>query len=195
MINRFNDFDSVQAYGDFERLPKGGYVLKVMGASIEYYNGQQTVKISCDVAEGEYTGYFAESYKANTNENKKWACNYLLNVPADDGTEKDNWTKKRFKTVINAFEDSNPGFHFDWNETKFKGLLIGGLFNLREYVGKNDGNVHESINLARLVPVEKIRSGNFKLPEDQKVKNNGTDLNPGFMSIPDSVESDGLPFN
>ena len=192
MINRFDDYDKVQVYGDYERLPKGGYVLKVMGASIEYYNGQQTVKLSCDVAEGEYANFFADSYRNNTNENKKWSCNYLLNVPANDGSERDAWTKKSFKTVIAAFEDSNPGYHFDWNETKFKGLLIGGLFNYREYIGKEDGNVHEAVNLARLVSVDKIRSGSYKVPEDKKLKQA---INPGFMSIPESANDSGLPFN
>lgn len=189
MINRFDDYDAVQV-SDYERLPKGGYVLKVMGASIEYYNGQQTVKLSCDIAEGDYAKYFEDSYRQNTNENKKWACNYLLNVPADDKSERDEWTKKNFKKVIVAFEESNPGFHFDWNETKFKGLLIGGLFNLREYTG-NDGNVHEAVNLARLVSVDKIRSGNYKLPEDKKLK---TDVNEGFMAIPKTASDNGLPF-
>ena len=84
--------------------------------------------------------FFANEYHNQQQEDKKWHCNYLLNVPNDDGTEKDGWTKRRFKTVTEALESSNTGYHFDWDEKKFKGKLIGGLFNEREYQ-KNDGNV------------------------------------------------------
>lgn len=193
MINRFKNYESVLPYGDYERLPKGGYILQVMGASVGYSNsGTQYVKISCDIAEGEYENFFTDEYKANSNENKKWKCNYILSVPVDDGTERDSWTQRRFKTVIGAFEDSNEGYHFDWNETKLKGLIIGGLFNEREYEG-NDGQVRRAINLAQLVPVSKIREGKFKVPDDKLLQTNKP-VNEGFMVVPDGMEETGLPF-
>lgn len=197
MINKFSDYDKIKGYADFERLPKGGYIMRVLGASIDYgMNGNQFVKISCDIAEGEHAGYFANAYKANQNENKKWTCNYLLYVPTDDGSEKDNWTKRRFKTIIEAFEASNDGYHFDWNETRMKGLLIGGLINEREYEG-SDGTIRRASNLAQLVAVDKIRTGNYKLPDDRLLKsdNSVSAVNEGFMTIPDGAnETDGLPF-
>ena len=98
-IKRFGDYDNTKAYGDIPVLPKGGYVLKIIGAEVcENRNGQY-IKISCDVAEGEYKDFFANEYHNQQQEDKKWHCNYLLNVPNDDGTEKDGWTKRRFKTV------------------------------------------------------------------------------------------------
>ena len=194
MINRFNGYESVQSYSDFERLPKGGYVLKVMGASIGYSkNGNQYVLISCDIAEGEHAGFYATAYRNNPNENKRWQCNYVLTVPADDSPE---WMKRRFKTVIEAFEDSNAGYHYDWNETKLKGLAIGGVFNEREYQ-TDDGNIRRATNLAQLISVDKIREGKFKIPDDKLLT--PTDaapaVNEGFMTIPDSADETGLPFN
>ena len=61
-IKRFGDYDNTKAYGDIPVLPKGGYVLKIMGAEVcENRNGQY-IKISCDVAEGEYKDFFANEY-------------------------------------------------------------------------------------------------------------------------------------
>ena len=114
-IRRFNDYETTKAYGDIQTLPRGGYILKIMGAEVcENRNGQY-IKISCDIAEGEYTGFYANEYRNQQTEDKKWHCHYLLNCPKDDGTEQDGWTKRRFKTVIEAMEEANPGYHFDWD--------------------------------------------------------------------------------
>lgn len=195
-IKRFNDYEKTQAYGDYQQLPKGGYVLKILGVELNENSIGQYVKISCDVAEGDYKGFFANDYKTQQSEDRKWHCNYLLNVPNDDGSQQDGWTKRRFKTFTEALEESNPGYHFDWDEQKFKGKLVGGLFNEREYE-KNDGSVGKCINLAQICSVEKVRSGKFKLPEDKALSNSKqqkpqTDSD-GFMSIPKGVE-DELPF-
>lgn len=193
-IKRFNDYDKTQSYSDYQQLPKGGYVLKIMGA--ENVNDQY-VKISCDIAEGEYKDFYTNDYKNQQREDKKWRCNYLLCLAKDDGTEQDGWTKRNFKTVMEALEDSNHGYHFDWDEKKFKGKLIGGLFNEREY--EKDGNVRRATNLAKLCTVEKIRSGNYKIPADKLLNNGGSynntsAANDGFMNIPDGIDEE-LPFN
>lgn len=192
-IKKFNDYNETKSYSDYQKLPKGGYVLKILGASVHENRVGQYVKISCDIAEGEFAGFFMAEYKNQDKEDKKWHCNYLLNVPKDDGSEKDGWTKRRFKTVTEALEDSNPGYHFDWDEEKFKGKLIGGLFNIREYE-KNNGTVGEATNLAQLCAVEKIRSCNYKIPEDRRITNSvpAVDAN-GFQNIPDGVDEE-LPF-
>lgn len=194
MIQKWNDYDTVKGYSDYERLPKGGYVVKILGVSIEHFRDNvATLKLSCDICEGEYTNYFADAYKANTNENKFWSCNLLQNLPVDDKSERDGWTKKSFRTMIDAIEDSNPGYHWDWNEQSLKGKIVGGLFNEQEYEAK-DGTIRKTTRLARLCNAQNIRDGKYTLPKD-KLLNKEAPLNDGFMSIPDSVESDGLPFN
>lgn len=196
-IKRFGDYETTKAYGDIQSLPKGGYVLKIMGAEVLSNSIGQYVKISCDVAEGEYANFFANEYRNQQSEDKKWHCNYLLNVPNDDGSEKDGWTKRRFKTVIEAIEEANPGYHFDWDEKKFKGKLVGGLFNEREYQA-TDGSVKRTSNLAQLCSVEKIRSGKYQIPNDKLLS--GSQAAPtraadtGFMNIPDGVD-ESLPFD
>ena len=56
-IKRFGDYEKTQAYGDYEALPKGGYVVKILGAELCSNSVGQYVKISCDIAEGEYAGF------------------------------------------------------------------------------------------------------------------------------------------
>lgn len=166
----FKDYDKTQAYTEYETLPKGGYVLSVLGVSInKWQSGDEYIQISCDIAEGEYAGFYAKRYKEDTREDKKWSCNYNLTIPKDDGSERDGWAKRRFKTVMNAFEDSNPGFRWEWNEEALKGKKIGGLFNIRQWE-KNDGSVGEATNLAQLIDVNKIASGDYKLPKDKLIE-------------------------
>lgn len=41
-IKRFGDYDKTQAYGDFQPLPKGGYVVRILGATVhENSNGHK----------------------------------------------------------------------------------------------------------------------------------------------------------
>ena len=91
MINRVN-MDGVKPYGDSNILPKGGYVMKILGVTVKQNRVGQYLELSCDVCEGEYKDFFANDYR-NQSDPKKWHCNAFVNVPRDDGTEKDGWTK------------------------------------------------------------------------------------------------------
>ena len=191
MIRRFNDYETTQSYGDFERLPKGGYVLQIKGVDLRTNNNGEYLFISADVYEGDYMQFFTREYKNQQREDKKWHCNYLLNVPKDDGSEQDGWTKRKFKTFTEALEDSNEGYHFDWDEQKFKGKLIGGLFNEREYE-KSNGDIGTATNWAAVTTADKIRSGDYKIPDDKKLQRNTYTSPDGFMGVPD--DADDLPF-
>ena len=193
-IKKFNDYATTQSYGEYKQLPKGGYVMKVLGVDLGENSVGQYVTLHCDIEEGEYKNFFTDDYKNQQGEDKKWHCNFFINVPKDDGSERDNWTKRRFKTIIEAFEDSNEGYHFDWDEQKFKGKLIGGLFNIREYE-KRDGSVGSASNLAQLCKVSSIRNDTFRIPDDKLLPKKATpktDMD-GFMTIPEGDEVE-LPF-
>lgn len=192
MIDRFKDFDNVKGYGEFKQLPKGGYILVIKNASIEQSSNGKYIRISCDIAEGDYKDFFMDDYRAQNGEDKKWRCNYLLNIPKDDGSERDGWTKRSFKTFTDALEDSNSGYHFDWDEQKFKGKLIGGLFNIRQYKSRN-GDIRESTNLKRICTVAMIREQTYKLPNDDLLKEERTASSGDapWMDIPETE----APFN
>ena len=189
-IRKFNDYETTQTYKEYGQLPKGGYTIKILKAEVCENSIGQYIKLNCDIAEGEYLGFYSNEYKNQQSENKKWHCNYLLNVPNDDGTERDGWTKRKFKTIIEAIEDSNSGYHFDWDEQKFKGKIVGGLFNELEYKD-NNGNIRRVTNLAKICNVEKIRKNKFTLPNDVLLNKQEKNDFDKFMHIPDSE----LPFD
>lgn len=191
MIKQFGDYATTQAVSEGTALPKGGYVCKILNAEIQENSNGQYVKIAYDIAEGDYAGYFRKLYDAKKDENKKWGTYYLLNIPKDDGTEQDARTKKTFKTFTNALEDSNEGYHFDWDETKFKGKLIGGLFRYEEYQ-RQDGKTGRSTKMGWACSVAKIHSGNYKLPDDKLLKP-ATSTPSDFMSIPANINEE-IPF-
>lgn len=198
MIRKFGDYEQTKAYGSFEQLPKGGYVMQIKGVETRTNQRVEYLFISADIYEGDYMQFFTREYKNQQSEDKKWHCNYLLNIPTDDGSEQDGWTKRRFKTFTEALEDSNEGYHFDWDEQKFKGMLIGGLFNEREYETQK-GDIRRATNWAGVTSVENIRNGDYTLPNDRLLDRGYNQPSApvtdskGFMSIPDGVDEE-LPF-
>lgn len=198
MIKRFGDYGQTKTYGSFEQLPKGGYVLQIKGVELLTNRIGEYLKISADIFEGEYKDFFAKEYKAQQSEDKKWHCNFLLNIPKDDGSERDGWTKRSFKTFTETLEESNEGYHFDWDELKFKGKLIGGLFNEREYETQQ-GQIRRATNWARVTTVTKIREGSFRLPDDKLLQQSSQPRpvetsDDGFLNLPEDMEDD-LPFS
>ena len=192
MIKQFGDYATTQAFSEGTALPKDGYVCKILNAQVKEGSKGQYIQIAYDIAEGPYTDYFKKLYDNKRDENKKWSTYFFLNIPKDDGSEKDGWAKRTFKTFTNALEDSNEGYHFDWDETKFKGKLIGGLFHYEEYQ-RNDGKIGRATKMKNACSVQKIRSGDFKLPDDKTLAPTAN-TSDSFLNIPDGIDEE-LPFN
>ena len=195
MINKFNDYEKVQAFGERRFLPKGAYVLKIMGTKMgTSRNGNQYIRVSCDIADGEYMGYYTADYrsqKGDINE-KKWRCYTDVYVPKNDGTEQDANTKRRFKTFVTCLEHSNDGYEFDWNEEHWKGLLIGGLFNQKQYK-KADGKTGMYTQLKYTCSVDRVIAHDYRLPEDELLEEEEEAISPMFEELSNSSE-DELPF-
>jgi len=179
MIKKF-DIDSAKEYGEFEILPRGGYVCIIKAAKVEERSdGSQVIVLAVDIAEGEYKGYYQRDLERQTGD-KVWHCRHWLNVPKDDGSEHDEWDKRKFKTFTTSLEKSNDGYKFDWDEQKFIGKFVGALFNYREFE-TSTGTVSEAPNLAQFRSVESIRKGDYKIPKDKKLS--------GIGAIPTSNEA------
>ena len=190
-MKKFNNWENVKAASEFVPLPAGGYIVELKNAKIKEYKSQngdafERFEIAIDIAEGEFKDYYANDYCNQTNEDKKWKGVLRLYMPKEDGSEQDEWTKSRFKAFTEAVEDSNPGFHWDWDESKLRGKKIGCLFRLEEW--EYNGKTGKKAQPFKAVSVEKIKSGNFKIPKEKLLEKNAsapTAPTPEFRDIPD----------
>lgn len=190
MIKKSN-LEGVRAYSDTTTIPKGGYVCRILGAVVKENRVGQYVEISMDIVEGEFKDFFANDYRAQT-EPRKWHCIHLLSVPNDDGTERDGWTKRAFKTFVDAVEGSNPGYHFDWDETGLKGKLVGCLFREEDYKA-SDGSIRTSTKPAAFTTADKVRAGKYRLPRDKRLSPEDGNMT-AIPSNDQPNEGDDLPF-
>ena len=132
-MKAFNGYDEAKKaaqYSGGSRLPIGAYVCEIK--NVKYVVGENgnsdRIDILFDVVEGDQKDFFKKQYDANESEDKKWKGRKSIYVPMDDGSERDEWTKNSFAKWVNGFEDSNPGYKWNWKEDKWKGLKVGIVF-------------------------------------------------------------------
>lgn len=183
------DFDTAQAYGNYEPLPAGGYVCKIVGIKeTKSKSGNPMINIAIDIAEGEEQGRFEQAYKASARDDKQWPCVIYQVTENKDGN-----TNGYFKAFTDAVVESNAGFEIQWGDqfaSCFKGRLIGVLFGREQYENR-EGKVLWSTKPRRgYKTVKDIRDGNFKIPEDQPLKGMPESVPDGF----EAIEDEELPF-
>ena len=178
----------------FEPLPVGGYVAVIKGVAIENYNGSELMNAMVDIAEGDQTDYYLKDYKSQSSDNKKWRGNVKLWLPKDDGSEKDDYTKRTFNNFMACVEESNPGYHWNWDENTLKEKKIGILAREFEWLNKNTGKTSWLIELVNPHSVDDIRNGKFRMPERRPLKNQPVAAPaPGSFQPTDDTDDD-LPF-
>ena len=184
----FKAYEAAQVMtGPRPKLPIGGYVMRIMNAEEQPYSAGRVLILSVDVAEGEHKNFYAEDYKAQI-EPKKWKGTVRLNCAKDDNSEQDGYTANVFKTNMDAIENSNSGYKWDWDETKLKGKFVGVLVRNKEYDYKGfQGFFPECF---KLIPAEDVRAGKFAMPKDKLLSDNNSSAGT-FAAVEDN---DDLPF-
>ena len=179
--------------GGVPQLPKGGYIAKILDCKEEQSTtGYHWLAISFDIAEGEYKGHFAEQYRANTNENKRWRGTYNAFIP-DESSQYYEENLNKFKTMIANIEESNSGYHWDWDETKLKGKMVGVLFGEKEF--QTEGNGVIIVTECRGIrSVECIKEGKFKMPALKTLGNAPSVSTASSNSFAAVDNDDDLPF-
>jgi hypothetical protein len=185
-MKKYDGYEQAQAFtGDFETLAAGGYVCKILKVTSEDKDYGTLLRIGFDIAEGEHKDFYKRSFerKKLTNPDAKWGGMYYQTVKEDD--------LKYFKGFITAIEGSNSGFNWDWDEKKLVGKLFGGLFGEEEYEG-TDGEVRKSVKCKQVRTADKIRTGDFTVPECKKLCGSS---NNSFYPINEEAEDPSeLPF-
>lgn len=196
MIQKFNGYEEAKKNAQFtksEQLPVGAYVCEILNVKQE----EGRLKVQFDVIEGDFKEFFQKKYKESTDENKKYKGVTTVWIPKEDGSERDTWTKNTFAKWTSSLEDSNEGYLWDWDETKWKGKIIGILYG---EVGKNIEGKDVTFNECRYpCSVEYARSGKAKAPKFYAYKGYGDNKAPesskpaDFMNIPDNIDEE-IPF-
>lgn len=201
MINRPKNWDEVREFSDRLKLPVGAYVCKVRQAVVQATDYGEQLCILFDIADGEYAGFYQEDFDANQRKDKKWKGVLRQFIPKDDGSEKDEWTKRSFKGMVTAFENSNRGFAWDWNEKSLAGKEVGIIFRNEEW--EYDGKTGWTARPFRATSVDNVADGSYTIPKDKPLKNRLTD---NYNAVPaaqsaqqtgtfETLDDDGeLPF-
>ena len=195
MIRKPGNWESVQAFAERKALPLGAYVCKVLKAVVTHADYGDMLQIGFDIVEGEHAGFFKRDFDANPNADKKWTGILRVFLPKDDGSERDENTKRSLKGVVTAFEQSNPGFRWAWDETALVGKQIGILFRNEEWEWK--GKTGWKVRPFRALAVETVRSNSYTLPEDRPLNGNAASAAPAASAATGgytTVEDDELPF-
>lgn len=171
-------YNAAQASGDYERLPAGGYVIKI--TDVQNDEEKKYLKIVYDIAEGPERGRYKDIDKDHD-----YLCSFIRSYK-----EK---ALGMFKAFIIAVDEAN-GTNFNefvekgLDEKDLKGNRVGVLFGYEEY-NANDGSVKERLRVVRFLNIEQVRAGDFKVPELKKLA--GSEIKPtappaGFTPLNDA---------
>ena len=176
--------DVKEASGEYKRPEAGGYVCTIR--DVEDVTDKEYLSIEYDIAEGEFRDYFKEL----NDKHGFWAGKFVKSYK-----EK---ALSFFKSFCTAVTESNDKFIFDGDKYTDEKTLIGkriGLVLGEEDYTKQDGSLGSKLYVAQTLSVDRIRKGDFKVPE-YKHKNGDSSPAPtgGEIVPPTPSIEDELPF-
>ena len=153
-----------------EKLPAGVYLGKIMNAKEEVNGENRRLALQLEVTEGEYEGFYSRQYAQN--QNGKYPAKYKgvlrLSVPKR-GDEYENIQRNALESAIWAIEDSNPDYHWNWDEKTLKGLKIA--FVVREFDWcLDDGRTGTSTEIGKLASWQDAKEGKVRLMKKRELK-------------------------
>lgn len=128
----------------------GGYILKIVNTDLR--ESQKGVIVECDIAEGEFAGYYANL----NSEFGFWGLSAYKSYKPK--------ALYYFEKFVNYLIESNPGYKWDCDETKWHGLKIGGIIGYEEYRA-NNGEIKTRAIITDFCSVQDIELGFYSIPE------------------------------
>jgi len=180
------DWSKVGTAPKTTELTPGGYACSIVNAVDN--PKKEYVTIEFDIAEGDFAGYFTK-VEAKTG----W---WLASGQAIRSYKES--AQPYFKMFLDAVEESNPGFKFDDKERELLGKKVGVVLGIEEYMSKQ-GEQKEKLYAYAFVSVDKIRTGNYTVPEKKKLKSKeaapaAAISNPYENPVKPDISDDDLPF-
>ena len=163
MLKKPEKYDDIQVNEDFTPIELGGHKGIIMSAE-EYtspISGNTSLKVCVDTSKDDtQPNYFAEQYKNDTRNDKKWSNSAIKYVSL--GNEENQ--VKMLKSFITAVENSNNGFEYNWEKevNQLKGKKVGLVFALEEYKNQ-DGEIKTIAKLNQFRSIDKV--DNVKIPK------------------------------
>lgn len=152
-------YNAAQASEGFERLPAGGYIIKITGVKDEAAPDKQYLRIVYDIAEGPEAG----RYK---NEELEYRHAFIRSYKET--------ALGMLKAFINAVDETNgtkigETVETGLDEQALVGKRLGVVFGYEEYEA-NDGNVKERLYVKSCMSAARIQTGDYKVPELKRLK-------------------------
>lgn len=178
----YPNWEKVSEVNEIESIKAGGYVIRIM--NVENVADREYLKISYDIAEGEYKDYYKELYK-NAN---FWGGSFIRSYKES--------AIRFFKGFITAVENSNKGYTWNWDEQTLKGKLVGIVLQEEEYIpqqGNHKGEIRTRLICQEIKSADKIRKGDFKV-KDKKTINLANEINTEIKSNDFKFDDDEIQF-
>ncbi len=177
------DWNNVEEAKEFEKVTPGGYVCGI--TAVENVENKEYLRIEYDIAEGEKKNYYRELYKSKGF----WGASFIKSYKET--------ALPFFKAFKTAVENSNKGYTFNNDEKTLVRKLVGLVLAEEEYKA-NDGKIKTRLYVDQVHSIDKIRSGDFTVPELKKLDVKDSPTTPtfdmsGFEDIP-TPDDNNLPF-
>ena len=162
-MKKINGWDDIQQYTRFKN-PVGGFICEIK--TVEDVPEKEYLRVGYDIAEAlnddqkQFVGMYAKR-KAERD----------FDYPSTVVSYKEQ-SLPFFKGFVTALEESNKGYEWDNDETKFVGKRIGFVIGEEEYEGKDKNGapkVKVRTYVAERRSVQTIKDGDFEVPEFKKL--------------------------
>lgn len=178
-----------QSSSQFEVLPAGGYVAKIIDIDDRSWMGhtEPAHMLLMDIAEGEHR----ELYKKNNqiSDNDRWLTYWF----AEPDKDSPSWLLSKVGGIQTSLAESNDNVDLT-DPRKWRGKLVGVVVGDEEVESKS-GTVYMRPYVSYVCSVERIRKGEFKIPKVKRLETlSPLPLTPTDLPDSFSAAEDDIPF-
>ena len=164
----YQGFEAKENSTNFLELPPAGlYIGQIMAVRVVDADGVKTfrdwLEVMLEITEGDYKGRFTAVYNDQKErfgaENTRYRGTFRIAIPSGKEDEEE-WVRRSFEGNLWCVEQSNPGYHWDWDENKLTGKKIG--INLRTRLYTYNDKDKETVEVARFETLDDVKTGKAK---------------------------------
>lgn len=153
----FQDINWTEVKPAGQGLPVGGYILRITKLKDMESNYGDYFEMTYDIAEGDYKDFYKDDEGWKHRDNVYY-------------TDKDRKPRSSFRSFLDVLEESNKDFSVEEFSKKPElqnliGLIFGGCIQKNNYLNKENEQKY-SLRIMRKLPADKIRKGDFQMPEE-----------------------------